>query len=393
MASSRKTVLVTDGEERAALAVVRSLGRAGYQCVVASRQGRSISGASRFTTCEFVAPPPDTAPDQFTDAVMAIAESRAVDLVIPISEASLLAILQVRDQLCAPVPFPSADIVRAICDKKRVLEVASKLGIRVPQQQVLYCRNELHQLLLQPPVVLKPTRSVYTAPDGTRGKVGVTWVHDINELEERVLKYPAEAFPLLVQEAICGPGIGVFVLRDQGETIARFAHRRIREMPPSGGVSVLRQSEPMDEALYERTINLLDAFGWSGVAMVEYKVDERSGEPVLMEINGRFWGSLQLAVDAGVDFPRLLAEINLGGKPPRTRSYRFVRSRWFWGDVDHAIARWRDRGSTWRDRVNAVAAMVRACSPAYRSEVLHWNDPMPFVRESAQWLSHAIRHI
>lgn len=106
----------------------------------------------------------------------------------------------------------------------------------------------------------------------------------------------------------------------------------------------------MDEALYERTINLLDAFGWSGVAMVEYKVDERSGEPVLMEINGRFWGSLQLAVDAGVDFPRLLAEINLGGKPPRTRSYRFVRSRWFWGDVDHAIARWRDRGSTWRDR-------------------------------------------
>lgn len=46
----------------------------------------------------------------------------------------------------------------------------------------------------------------------------------------------------------------------------------------------------MDEALYERTINLLDAFGWSGVAMVEYKVDERSGEPVLMEINGRFWG-------------------------------------------------------------------------------------------------------
>ncbi len=145
----------------------------------------------------------------------------------------------------------------------------------------------------------------------------------------------------------------------------------------------------MDEALLERSIALLERLGWSGVAMVEYKKDLRQGDYVLMEINGRFWGSLQLAIDAGVDFPRMLADASFGRPVSPVDSYRFARSRWFWGDVDHVLARWRDPRSRWSDRLAAAAGFLRAFGPGYRSEIFRWSDPRPFVRESIDWLKDA----
>src|SRR6185312_15979930 len=104
---------------------------------------------------------------------------------------------------------------------------------------------------------------------------------------------------------------------------------------PSGGVSVYRESIVADPELVRRSRALLDRFGWCGVAMIEYKVDARTGTPYLMEINARFWGSLQLAIDAGVDFPNLLLSVALDGARPAMPTYRAgVRSRWWWGDVD-----------------------------------------------------------
>ena len=71
--------------------------------------------------------------------------------------------------------------------------------------------------------------------------------------------------------------------------------------------------------------------------MVEFKQDERDGLPKLMEINGRFWGSLQLAIDAGVDFPALLLQPP-DALPSTPLPYRVgVRNRWFWGDVDSLL--------------------------------------------------------
>ena len=109
---------------------------------------------------------------------------------------------------------------------------------------------------------------------------------------------------MLLQERIEGPGVGVFVCCDRGEPVALFAHRRLREKPPSGGVSVLCESAAArSDRRATSATRLLQALDWRGVAMVEFKRDLRDGSLRLMEINGRFWGSLQLAIDAGVEFP------------------------------------------------------------------------------------------
>ncbi len=386
-----ETVLVTDGDQRAALAIVRSLGRAGYRCLVCSGSGRSLAGASRYARRELRVPDPAASPGDYAAAVAAAVQEEGVDLVVPVTEAALLALLPIRDRLEARLPFPELSSVRAICDKARVLDMAARLGIRVPAQTTVMARGEDPGPGTPLPAVLKPTRSVYTASDGQRGKVGVRWVRTRQELEAGLAAYPEAAFPVLIQQPVTGPGIGLFVLLHEGRALARFAHRRLREKPPSGGVSVLRQSEPVGPALLETSLALLDAFDWSGVAMVEYKLDAETGDPVLMEINGRFWGSLQLAIDAGVDFPRLLLDLHTGRALPPPPPYRFARTRWMWGDVDHLLAVWRDSRYGWRSRAAAVGGFLRAFGPGYRDEVFHWRDPRPFFRESAAWLSHALR--
>jgi predicted ATP-grasp superfamily ATP-dependent carboligase len=138
---------------------------------------------------------------------------------------------------------------------------------------------------------------------------------------------------------------------------------------------------------------LLDDLHWHGVAMVEFKQDAADGLPKLMEINGRFWGSLQLAIDAGVDFPALL--VSAIASPPRPQEpYRVgVRSRWFWGDVDSLLTTFVAGGeAAWPGQVKrrtALAGFVR-----FRGANLHydnpkWDDPWPWAVESAQWLHDA----
>ena len=112
----------------------------------------------------------------------------------------------------------------------------------------------------------------------------------------------------------------MFALFDRGRLVAEFSHRRLREKPPAGGASVLSESLPVDPRLREFALRMLGPIGWHGVAMMEYKQDRRTGDFVLMEVNGRFWGSLELAVAAGVDFPFLACQLARAFGPRRRRS-------------------------------------------------------------------------
>lgn len=391
-----RTVLVTDGEQRAALAVVRSLGRAGHRVLVASERARSLAGASRHARGEWRVASALHEPDIFVRDIAALIERERVDVVLPIAEPALLALLAARPKLHgACLPFVDAERFGRICDKAVVLEAARALGIASPAQRVVPTASAVGALLddLPPfPVVLKPARSV-GEHEGRRAKLSVVHAATPDELRASIGRLGAAAFPLLVQQRIVGPGVGIFLLLWSGELLARFAHRRIREKPPSGGVSVYRESIAPPSDLVRRSRALLEHFGWQGVAMIEYKVDASSGTPYLMEINGRFWGSLQLAMDAGVDFPRLLLAAACGEPVAPVLEYRAgVRSRWWWGDVDHLVARLRRSpaalalppGAPGRGR--ALLDFLTLWRPGDRNEILRVSDPAPFVRESLDWV-------
>ena len=391
-------VIVTDAEQRAALAVVRSLGAAGYRCIVTSSSRASIAGGSRFVARTVMVPNALARPAEFADAIVALVSAERAAVVLPIAEQSLLAILPLRAHLApAIVPFPDVTSFTALTDKERLLEEASKVGIAIPGQKVVRDVDAVASMDLsglQYPMVIKPARSVGERA-GTRVRFSVSYASDRSELLRKVCALPPAAFPLLLQQRIVGPGIGIFLLLWDGKLKAQFAHQRLSEKPPSGGVSVYCQSVSMDEGLRDQSRALLDRFGWCGVAMVEYKRDSATGQAYLMEVNGRFWGSLQLAIDSGVDFPSILVGCALGEQSQDRSTYRVgVRSRWWWGQIDHLVGRVRraattdplppDTRSTRRVLGDLLLGPFRR---ADREEVLRWTDPRPFWNETIRWIA------
>jgi glycosyltransferase involved in cell wall biosynthesis/predicted ATP-grasp superfamily ATP-dependent carboligase len=393
--SAKTRVLITDGEQRAALAIVRSLGRAGYEVHVCSSRSRSIAGTSRHCAGSYRVADPLRQPEQFLSDLTRLARDTNPDLLIPVTEAALLAVLPNRARFNCAIPFATATAFEQISNKRMVLDAAKAHGIAVPKQIEVSRLTDVSQLSadFQFPVVLKPCRSV-AGSEAKRIHAGVTYALRQDDLTEALERIPDAAYPILLQERIDGPGFGISVLVWDGELRAAFAHRRIREKPPSGGVSVLRESIPLDRELLSRSLALLREFRWQGVAMVEYKLDSKSGVPYLMEINGRFWGSLQLAIDSGVDFPNLLVRAALGADVEPVTTYESgIRSRWEWGEVDHLLASLfhssvamspsrHGRGSR---RLAAISAFLRDFGGSQQAEVFRSDDPGPFLRETVDW--------
>ena len=386
------TVLVTDGEQRASLAVVRSLGSAGYRVLVVSSKHRSLAGASRYAAQVLHAPDPLAAPEAFAAAIVDASRRCRPDVVLPMTDASLRSLLPAREALVGVIPFGPTDVVLRAADKPQVLRLAASIGIAVPQQIVVSqpgaVPNEAIAGLAWP-IVVKPGSSVSGDSTG-RVKLGVAWARNSAELDALTQSLPASAFPVLLQARIEGAGTGVFLLRWDNRTLAVFAHERIREKPPSGGVSVCSGSVIPDSALVAQAEALLAALEWRGPAMVEFKRDARSGTAYLMEVNGRFWGSLQLAVDAGVDFPRLLVEAALGRTPSAPPEWRAdVRMRWWWGDLDHLIVRLRHKAEAGIPTTSRFKMFRDFLLPGLhtRNEVLRWKDPAPGVRETIDWFA------
>jgi predicted ATP-grasp superfamily ATP-dependent carboligase len=169
-----------------------------------------------------------------------------------------------------------------------------------------------------------------------------------------------------------------------------FSHRRLREKPPWGGVSVLREAIAVDPDAADYSRRLLRALGWHGVAMVEFKRERTTGVPFLMEINGRFWGSLQLAIDAGLDFPVSLARLYFGDVVPEQSEYRVgIRSRWLLGDLDHLLMRVRATTPAPPGAPRLAGLFLDFCRFARRDtyyEVESISDPGPAVHEVRSYL-------
>lgn len=391
----KSRVLVTDGEQRAALAIVRSLGQAGYAVFVAATRTPSLAGASRWAMNEHAVPDSLSHPLAYVDTLVEIAGRESVGLILPVTEASLLAVLSARERFSGlSLPFSDLETFRRVSDKQLVLDTARSVGVAVPEQVVVESPEAAAALSvadLSYPLVLKPARSV-SGTGMARGKYSVSHIAGQDALRAALMAVSPQAFPILLQQRIVGPGVGIFLLDWHGHSRAIFSHRRLREKPPSGGVSVYRESISADPWLVERSRLLLNRLGFEGVAMVEYKLDGESGRPYLMEINGRFWGSLQLAIDSGVDFPRILADLALGGVVGPAPMYKVgVRSRWWWGDVDQLIARLTRSSSELAlppgepGRLQSLLNFLAMWRLGDRNEVLRLSDPQPFVRETLDW--------
>ncbi len=391
----RPGVLILDGNQRSALAATRSLGRRGIPVTVADESRRSLAGASRYCRESFSYPSPTERPDDFLAAVQHNAATRAVGVILPMTEVSAYLLARNREQLApAIVPLPDADIWNQIADKCRLLQVAQQLQVPAPTTLFPVNTDELIAAAEQIgfPVVLKPCRSKVW----NRNRCTATAVHVVHNLSHLHALTAAHGylrdFPLAVQTHVPGSGLGVFALYNHGKAIAFFAHRRIREKPPCGGVSVLSESVAVRADLQTYAARLLDHARWHGVAMVEFRGTD-DGIPQLMEINPRFWGSLQLAIDSGIDFPGLLYDLALGNSPAPPATYHTgIRSRWLLGDLDrlYLVLRNRKRDGSDVSRFREILRFMNFFDRDTRFEINRFGDLRPFLFELRHYIGQLI---
>jgi predicted ATP-grasp superfamily ATP-dependent carboligase len=383
-------VLVLDANQRSALAVIRSLGRHGIPVIAADQEARPLGGASRYAVASVQYPDPAKSPRLFLDAIAAIVHAHGVDIVVPATDLTTMLLVEQPEYVQrARLAAPPAATYETLTDKRRLVELAGRLGVTAPETRVATSAAEIEAAApeLGFPLVLKPARSRYLKAD----QVISTAVRIVNRPDELDKTTASLAWlrdiPCLVQRFVPGQGAGIFALYGESGPLAWFAHKRIREKPPSGGVSVLSESADVDSRMKNMAMRLLSASHWVGVAMIEYRVTP-AGDPYLMEVNGRFWGSLQLAIDSGVDFPWLLHQLVSGAAPEAPSSYsRGRRLRWLLGDVDNLILQLRagepGNGGKARAAARFLASFVDL---SCQQEVFRWSDPGPGLREARHWI-------
>jgi predicted ATP-grasp superfamily ATP-dependent carboligase len=332
-------VLILNAESRAALAAIRSLGRAGLRVAAASHSAKAIGLASRYCFEKLICPNPTRQIKEFEQWLVETTQTLTPPLLIPCSDLAVEIVSDIREHLpteCC-IPIGSNEQVKRILSKNRLLAFARSLGISCPTTILIPAKGarsgseEIASLSF--PCVLKSDVSYSEDTKGNFDKHPVYYPESLEELRALINRIDT---PLLVQERISGVGVGVFALCMEGQTKCLFAHERLLEKPPSGGRSVLSKAIPLGAAPTEQATMLLRELQWSGPAMVEFKRDEQ-GRFHLMEVNPRFWGTLQLAISSGIDFPLATHQLFVDQKEfTLQESYKAgLRLRWLLGTCDH----------------------------------------------------------
>lgn len=320
---SKPRVLVLDADLVPCLSISRSL--SDRECIVdtASHALRPLTRYSNAVNAVFQYPDPLATPEAFVDWLLEHVRTTHYDLVIPVTERTLVVLSDRRESVShINIAMPAASSLEVALDKAQTLALADRVGVPRPLGITLASLDDLGDLKksLKFPVVLKPARSIGSAAGGA-SQLQVSYAFDESELQAGCA-HALRFGPVLLQEFFSGIGVGVELIAKQGKIGYAFQHRRLHEVPLTGGGSSLRMSEPVMPELLEASERLIAALEWSGVAMVEFKLDPLTREFSLMEINGRFWGSLPLAVAAGADFPSMLLDLELDGEIKPCPAYR-----------------------------------------------------------------------
>lgn len=330
-------------------------------------------------------PDPRRQSTELIQQLVDLVDRQRYDLIVPAGDNGLAATSTVYDRLATRVQLgcPPPDIVDLVLCKDQTLAIAGRLGIPIPRSHVLRTAADAERLRgeLEWPVFVKPCEK-----RDTKG-FKAQQVDTFNDLAAILARSNPEC-SVLVQDFCPGYGVGIETLMHKGEAVVLFQHRRLKELPATGGVSVLAVSEPVDSTLAAYAVDLLKAIHWEGPAMVEFRRHPHSHDPILMEVNGRYWGSLPLTCRAGVDIPFYQWQLAHGATPRLPASYRLgVRCRWLAGDVKRLRSVLSGPAAARRSAFPGKRELLRfVADSGPRTHDMTWKltDPLPATVELAQ---------
>lgn len=368
------SVLVLDAQSKSALVAARKLAASGLHVTAGSETRWNAARLSRSVDRYVTYPDPGTAPGRFVDAIERELSRAEYDMLLPMHETTVDVVVRHKSQFerHTTVPFLPHERLLVGLDKRRTVEAARDAAIPQPTT-LLADETSLGSVeaALDYPIVVKHPRG--------EGRAGVYVCESRDELERAARPVDSANGTLIFQDFVPNGGeFGVYTLYDcDGTLVGLTVQRRIRTCPPEGGASTYR--ETVENA---RLVKLADRFltslDWRGLAMVEFRVDARTGEPKLIEMNPRFWGSLSLSTFAGVDFPSMLYQLALGETPEPALDYEVgVRSRCLFTDTLHLLGR--------EDRLRALREFLTPSHRPCTYDIVSIRDPLATIGQFAYY--------
>lgn len=314
-------------------------------------------------------------------------------VVFPCTDQSVLVLSRHRATLepWYHILLPAAEVVEFLVDKISFLRYAEERGFPIPRTFFLTDRSDAERAAesLKFPAVLKPPVKTQRWLSGVHAKA--LRVEDADNLLALYDRARPFSDVLLAQEWVEGGDANLFSCNcyfdAASEPLVTFVARKLRQWPPGTGTSSLGE-ECRNDVVLEETIRLFRGVNFHGLAYLEMKRDERTGDHVIIEPNvGRPTGRSAIAEAGGVEL-LFTAYCDAVGLPlPERRRQHYGRAKWIYSrnDFRSALYYWR------RGELNAEEWWRSLRGPKFDA-VFSWSDPAPFWFDLAHALASAARN-
>jgi predicted ATP-grasp superfamily ATP-dependent carboligase len=366
------SVLVTNASNAKGIVITRSLGKQKIEVINTDSEKFSACFFSRYSKGKLLTPSALLSPDNYIDSILNYVRNNDVNLLMPVNSMETLLISKNKEKFTpyTNVPFEDFHKMNKLHDKEKLAKIADELNIPIPKTYSITNLDDIEKISLNInyPVVIKLKNAT--------SSLGVSYAYSQNEFISK-FKDTISTFNLnsseypIVQEYISGDGYGVSVLMNHGELRALFTHKRLREYPITGGPSTLRESV-RHPAMENIAVKLLKHFEWHGLAMVEFKLNKYTNMPVLIEVNPRFWGSINQAITSGVDFPVLLYKMVIDGDIEPVLNYKTgVKTRFLMNDSRALLSQIKSSRDSCPLLLEALKIGI------INDDVISFKDPLP----------------
>lgn len=364
--AARRRVLVTGGHHVAALAAVRALRAGGHEPWVSQAGKRCYAARSRAVAGWHTLPDAGDHPDEFIAGILALREQLRLDHVLPGSERDLLAISRAQDQLGGlATGIPAEDAILKVTTKRSLYGLAHQVGLRTPPTIEVERSELLDHAEIPLPAIIKPPTSELPVRDRVV-RLDAECVETRDELRALAERLPVGR--CLIQPLVKGELGAISGVARGGEIVGAVHQRAERIWPLNAGISAYAKTVTRDPGLEAAVGALIEKVGWSGIFQAQF-IHADDG-PQLIDFNPRIYGSMSLALAAGMNLPAIWIDLLNGATVPRPE-YR-VGVRYRSDELDpRALLHLLRRG--------AVARATGGFLPHRRTahSVVSLRDPMP----------------
>ena len=361
-------VLVTDASKRETLAIVRSLSKKGIAVTVGEDRKLCCSFFSKYIKNKIIYPNPAENPFSFIKSIYELVKRSKYDVIFPVDDQTTILFSKYKDKLSKYTKVPVADYETIMKgrDKAKTIKIAMENGIPCPKTYFVDDIEEIRKDEIEFPVVIKPRES--------SGARGIAYVNSLEELMREYKKVKKRYGTPLIQEYIPHNGghYSVCALFNQdSEPRAIFVYKELRQYPITGGPATFSVSVEKTDVL-KYAIKLLKAMKWYGVAHLDFLIDSRDKKPKLLEVNPRFWSSLELAILSGVDFPYLLYKMALDDDVETVTKYETgIKLRFLVGDILWLLGT--------KNKLKALPEFLKFMDGSIGYAIWSLDDPKPIV--------------